>query len=134
MNHDKQLMYIEPMQDHYAKKFFKGYNVSLRKSVESMDRKFTHFTLLPEDKQRNLGGYDYNLTKDDNEMLDNIHPHHIYHSHLFKNTKLKDNLLGFLTKQRESNDTIKNVLLKNQTPEETANDRYYVKPADKKNL
>lgn len=106
-------MHIEPMKDNYSKKFFKGYNSNLRKSVDLMDRKFTHFTLLPDDKQRNLGGYDYDLTKDDHEMLDNIHPHQVLHSHIFKNTKLKDNLLGYLTKQRESNEAIKNVLLKN---------------------
>lgn len=127
-------MYIEPMKDHYAKKFFKGYNSNLRKSVEQMDRKFTHFTLLPEDKQRNLGGYDYDLTKEDNDMLDNLHPHQVLHSHIFKNAKLKDNLLDYLAKQRESNETIKNVLLKNMTPEETANDRYYINPNSKSSL
>lgn len=119
-------MYIEPMQDHYAKKFFKGYNSNLRKSVEKMDRKFTHFALQPDDKKRNLGGYDYELTKEDNEMLDNLHPYHVLHSHIFKNTKLKDNLLDYLKTQRESNETIKNVLINKMTPEETINDRYYI--------
>ena len=127
-------MYIEPMKDQYAKKFFKGYNTSLRKSVDLMDRKFTHFTLLPDDKKRNLGGYDYNLTQEDNDMLDNLHPHQVLHSHIFKNAKLKDNLLDYLTKQRESNETIKNVLLNNMTPEETQNDRYYINPNSKSSL
>jgi hypothetical protein len=64
-------------------------------------------------------------------MLDNLHPYHVLHSHIFKNTKLKDNLLDYLSKQRESNETIKNVLLNKMTPEETLNDRYYVNPNSK---
>jgi hypothetical protein len=63
------------MKDEKSKKFFKAYNAGLRRSVEVMDKKFTHFSLLPEDKKKNFAGYDYELTRDDHEMLDNLHPH-----------------------------------------------------------
>jgi len=68
-------MFIEPIKDEHSKKFFKGYNANLRKSVEMIDKKFTHFSLLPDDKKKSYGGYDYELTKDDHEMLNNLHPH-----------------------------------------------------------
>ena len=91
-------MYIEPMKDEKSKQFFKGYNSKLRKSVEIMDKKFTHFSLLPDEKKKNYAGYDYDLTNDDHEMLNNLHPYQVVHSHIFKNTKLKDNLLGYINK------------------------------------